>query len=181
MSLYYGALTVFSTAGLFFLYKMKIPSIAINTYKKYERAISFFRKKQGAGQITYGEKAALVYSFFALCFSVIYKSVVQYMYSNLRFNSSNKTYELDYIIEGTKYTLIINSTKSPCQILQIVNCDEDTDITDEIMPYLGQSNDWHGKVLTPDYFNLNSISFELANGKTVVYNSHNFMTINLEI
>jgi len=101
------------------------------------------------------------------------------MYSNLKFNSINNTYELEYTIGNSNYVLIVNSKKK-CDILQITN-DEDLDITDEILPYIGPSLDWHGKMISPSYFNLNSITFELSNGKSITYDKNSFMTILLEI
>jgi hypothetical protein len=101
------------------------------------------------------------------------------MYSNLRYNKTNKTYELDYIIGSNNYTLVVDSKTSASNIIQIIN--EEEDVTDKIIPYMGPSCDWHGKIISPSYFNMTSITFELSNGKSITYDQHSFMTVLLEM
>ena len=176
MDFYYCGISIVSLFGLYCVYKFKPHEAIVNSYTKYERAIHFLNK---TNSLTFLNKIYIISSFVKFFFNIFYVSFIQYMYSNLKFNSINNTYELEYTIGNSNYVLIVNSKKK-CDILQITN-DEDIDITDEILPYIGPSLDWHGKMISPSYFNLNSITFELSNGKSITYNKNSFMTILLEI
>ena len=178
MDFYYVSLSIMASAGLYFFYKFKPVNALTNLYMKYERAINFINKRKTALPLV--EKLFIIYTFVKFMGSILYTQVVQYMYSNLRFDKTNKRYELDYTIGGSNYTLIVDSKTNTSNIICIIN-EEDEDVTDKIMPYLGPSCDWHGKIISPYYFGMNSITFELSNGKSKTYEKNSFMTILLEM
>ena len=177
MDFYYVCLSIIISSGLYACYKFSPLAAIKNSYSKYERTINFINKKKTSLPLI--EKLYIIYAFVKFIFTIFYSQFIQYMYSNLRYNKTNKTYELDYIIGSNNYTLVVDSKISASNIIQIIN--EEEDVTDKIIPYMGPSCDWHGKIISPSYFNMTSITFELSNGKSITYDQHSFMTVLLEM
>lgn len=96
-----------------------------------------------------------------------YILLLQYMNNTVKKIDKN-TYEITYIINGNTYKMIVVPKKGPSPILQI--CDHNlNDVTDEILPYLGPERNWHGNKIKLDFFNKESLTFELADGSTKTF------------
>jgi hypothetical protein len=78
------------------------------------------------------------------------------------------TYEITYNIAGNTYKMIVTPTKGPSPILQISDHNLN-DVTNEILPYLGPERNWHGNKFNLDFFNKESLTFELADGSTKIF------------
>ena len=85
-----------------------------------------------------------------------------------------KTYEISYVINGTLYKLISQVRFGPIPILQIID-DEENDITENVLPYMGPAYNWHGSKISPDFFGHKTLTFELSDGTeyTYAYNASN--------
>jgi hypothetical protein len=64
--------------------------------------------------------------------------------------------------------MIVNPQKGPAPITLIFD-ETDTIRTKQIMPYLGPSYDWHGSVLTPQFFGYKSLTFHTSDGVEHTY------------
>ena len=78
------------------------------------------------------------------------------------------TYILSYILHDNEYKMVIKIARGPSPILSIKN-EDNKDLTDIILPYLGPKNDWHNNKFTPKFFNCKSLSFELSNGEIIKF------------
>ena len=61
------------------------------------------------------------------------------------------------------YKLVVNVTRGPSPVLQVIN-DTNDDVTTQITPYLGPSYNWHNCTFTPEFFGYENLTFELADG-----------------
>lgn len=105
-------------------------------------------------------KLAIITVSLKLIFQAIWISLLQYINKTVRKVSRNK-YEISYVIEGKLYKLIVTVTRGPSPVLQVIN-NSNEDVTNKIMPYIGPDYNWHNCQFTPDFFNCDSLSFELA-------------------
>ena len=100
-------------------------------------------------------------------FTYSYISFLQYVNSNVKQIRKN-TYEITYIINGNTYKMIVTPLKGPSPVLQIIDHNLN-DVTDEILPYLGPERNWHGKSISLDFFNKESLTFEMADGTSKIF------------
>lgn len=96
-----------------------------------------------------------------------YLNIIQYM-NNSIIKLDKNTYILSYILHDNEYKMVIKIARGPSPILSIKN-EDNKDLTDIILPYLGPKNDWHNNKFTPKFFNCKSLSFELLNGEIIKF------------
>lgn len=134
--------------------------IASNTISKYYRRIKFLNS---VIPMNYSDFCYFCWYAVVMFFKVMYVNFIQYMNNSVRIVGKN-TYEISYIINGKLYKMIVNVQRGPSPVLQI--SDENLeDITDEILPYLGPSNNWHERKFCSIDFDKKSLTFELSNGE----------------
>jgi hypothetical protein len=102
-----------------------------------------------------------------LVLHTIYVSFLQYINNSVR-KLDRRTYEISYVIEGRLYRMIVRPRRGPSPILQIIN-ENDEDLTDRVLPYMGPQYDWHGNSFQPKFFNCKKLTFELADGTEHTY------------
>jgi hypothetical protein len=66
--------------------------------------------------------------------------------------------------------MILNPLRGPIPILNVKN-ENNEDITDIIIPYLGHRNDWNGYKFYPQFFNYKQLKIELNNGEIKIFNN----------
>lgn len=99
--------------------------------------------------------------------SAIYISMLQYMNASVR-KYDRKVYEISYTLNGRLYKMLVKPKRGPIPILQISD-DEQNDVTDFILPYMGPQYDWHGNTYNPKFFGHKSLTFELSDGTEHTY------------
>lgn len=82
-----------------------------------------------------------------------YLSILQYMNNSVT-KIDPKTYDISYVINGRMYKIRVKPRKGPIPVLKIVR-DDGTDLTSELLPYMGPGYDW--------YENSTPISHQFAN------------------
>lgn len=106
-------------------------------------------------------------SFLMVCESS-YLKLITYLNNSVKKIDKNK-YEVSYVINGKLYKMVTSTARGPVPILQILN-EDNIDVTEYIIPYMGPNNDWHNKKYFPDFFNYKSLIFELSNGERKIFN-----------
>jgi len=77
-------------------------------------------------------------------------------------------YEVSYTINGKLYKMLVSPNRGPSQILMV--CDENNNnITELVIPYMGPNYDWHGNNITPGFFGCKELTFSLYNGTDYTY------------
>lgn len=102
-----------------------------------------------------------------LLLKAMYLSFIQYLNNSVRKLDSN-LYEVSYTINGRVYKMLVEPIKGPTPVLQIIS-DNSEDVTDIIMPYLGPRYDWHRSMISPNFFDQCSLTFELMDGSSHTY------------
>ena len=113
-------------------------------------------------------KLAIILVSLKLIFQAIWISMLQYVNKTVKKVGRNK-YEISYVVEGKLYKLVVNVTRGPSPVLQVIN-QSNEDITTRIMPYIGPDYNWHNTYFTPEFFKCDSLSFELSDGTEYTVN-----------
>ena len=77
-------------------------------------------------------------------------------------------FEITYVINGKMFKMITSPPKGPSLVLQVSDDNQD-DITEIVLPYIGPKNNWHNVEFTPSFFESKFLSFELSNGDTKTF------------
>lgn len=83
----------------------------------------------------------------------------------------NKTVSISYVLQGKLYKLVVKPRKGPNNVLLVLD-EENNDITDLVLPFLGPNLDWHKKEFTPHFWKKKTISFELSTGEQKTFSEH---------
>jgi len=116
-------------------------------------------------------KLSIIIISLKLIFQAIWLSFLQSTNKTVKKINKNK-YELTYVVEGKVYKLIVNVTRGPSPVLQIID-NLNNDVSSEITPFLGPNYNWHNTQFTPDFFGYSSLTFELSDGTEYTVQSKN--------
>ena len=104
---------------------------------------------------------------------------IKQMYIPPSLSKLNKhTYQLSYFHNGHEYHILIPVIRGPRRIVRVTNGDMD-DVTDEIKPYLGPNQDFHGfnfnnkygVAIKPSMLNHDKLSFHTLLGDVLHFES----------
>ena len=104
-----------------------------------------------------------------------YQNLVQYLDNSLKKIGKNK-YELKYVINGKLYKKIIIPERGPLPIISITN-ENDDDITEHILPYIGPNNNFHNENFSPNFFGYKKLLFEMCNGNIKIFKDYEIIKI----
>lgn len=152
------------TCFLAVLYYLDFFEIATHQYRR-------FRQLNHLVSSQYKNIGMIVWISFGLIFKSMYVTFIQKLNKNLKKIDKN-TYELSYIINGQLYKLIVKQRKGPKNVIQVID-EEDNDLTENMLSYLGPHENFHGnKDITPFYFGKKKLVFFLSNGDEVIFDTH---------
>jgi hypothetical protein len=97
----------------------------------------------------------------------IYITLVQKLNKSVK-KIDRHTFEITYVINGKLYKMRVKPKRGPSPVLQISN-EEQSDVTDQVLPYMGPSYDWHGNTFSPDCFGHQTLVFEFADGSEITF------------
>ena len=103
-----------------------------------------------------------------MLFQSFYQSLVQYLDNSVKKIGKNK-YELKYVINGKLYKKIIIPERGPLPVVSITNENND-DVTEYILPYIGPNNNFHNENFNPNFFDYKILKFEMSNGTIKIFN-----------
>lgn len=115
----------------------------------------------------YQSKTMVIIVSTKMLIQAFYLALVQYMNNSVRKLDRN-VYEVSYVINGRMYKMLVTPQRGPAPVLQISN-DEDEDVTEQVLPYMGPQYDWHNNRIAPEFFGCKSLTFELADGSEHTY------------
>jgi hypothetical protein len=97
---------------------------------------------------------------------------------------SNKTIEhidrkravVSYVLNGRLYKMVVRDRKGPHDVL-LVHDEDNNDITDMVLPYLGPNDDWHKNTFIPSFWDKQKITFELTSGESKSFNENDIIKL----
>jgi hypothetical protein len=75
----------------------------------------------------------------------------------------NKTVIVSYVLNGKLYRMVVRPRKGPTNVLLITD-EDDEDVSDTVLPFMGPNQDWHYKEFSPSFWNKKSLTFEMSTG-----------------
>ena len=116
----------------------------------------------------HSSKFIIVFISIEMLLQAFYQSLVQYLDNSVKKIGKNK-YELKYVINGKLYKKIIIPERGPLPIICITN-ENNVDVTEYILPYIGPNNNFHNENFNPNFFDYKILKFEMSNGTIKIFN-----------
>jgi hypothetical protein len=157
-------ISLLSTTGI--LWYMDGYTIIKNVIsKKYNR----FKTLQELVSTQYKNIFIITYVSICLILQALYITMCQKLNNSVK-KIDRRTYEITYIINGQLYKINVCPKIGPSYILLITD-ENEQDMTDIVLPYLGPQLDCHGnKKYTPLFFQRSKLTFELSDGNSIDFN-----------
>jgi len=102
-----------------------------------------------------------------------YIRLMQYMHKNVSHLDKDRSV-LTYELDGRLYKIILNRRRGPPVIHMVIDQD-DNDVSELVLPYMGPLRDWHNRELTPEFWGKKSLVFHLANGEEITCTEKQFL------
>jgi len=106
------------------------------------------------------------YKFCQIFYQLFKIKFIQLLNKNVQ-KINSKDYEISYVINNKLYKIIVTPIRGPSRVLQVTN-ENNVDITEHVLSYLGPRYDWHKRVFYSDFFNSTKLTFELSDCTTQI-------------
>lgn len=128
---------------------------------------------------THNVKQSLVKTIQTISW-IVYLLLYQRMKHNVRLVGKGE-YEIDYVLHEELYHFRVHGPRGPYtkKVLQVIN-EDDEDITEDIRPFLGPLEDFHGQTFTPSRLGYRQLTLNLYNGDTIEFKAEDPILIKTE-
>lgn len=163
----YSLLALFFISGLCF-YRFNGYNAIVTRYRK-------FRELNKLVSSQYKTITMILWVSFCMVAKMYWIRFLQWA-NNTVVYLDNKTAIVSYVLNGKLYRIVLKQRRGPCNIL-LVTDEENNDVSEEIISYMGPSQDWHGREFTPNFWKKNSLTFETGDGMTKTFTNNEIITI----
>jgi hypothetical protein len=143
-------------------------------YETIEHKYSKWKQLNNLVSVKHRNKCSIITVSIGMILKSLYLSFIQYLNNSVKKINKNQ-YEVSYIINGKLYKMVVSPMRGPAQILQIIDHNEN-DVTDNILCYVGPRYDWHNTKFTPNFFNCEFLTFQMADGNEIVIRKEEFLS-----
>lgn len=158
----------------FICYKIDLHTIvaqtAVTRYRKFRSLTNMVATK-------YESVGMILWISVCLITKASWISFLQYLNKSLVMKKGKNIYELTYVINGKIYTIPLRHKRGPNDVL-IVTDDDSNDMTTKVGRFLGPAESFHHFPMTPDYFDKDSLIFEMADGREKRFGRFDVLRIN---
>jgi hypothetical protein len=147
-----GACYLFYKLGGYTVVKNKV----VEKYKKF-RELNKLVSRQ------YKTVGMILYVSICMVLKMYWINFLQWSNNSIEV-LNKKNISISYILNGKIYKVLIKAKKGPNLVL-LVTDENNEDVTDIVLPYLGPNNDWHHNFFKPCFWNKKFLCFELSSGE----------------
>lgn len=143
--------------------------------KNYQDIISLYES------VKHTRKHRLIsaYETFKIIVEMKWIQFVQKIYASIYVKyPHNSTIIYSYIHNNRKYLIPIKYTNGPSPIQKITD-ENDNDVTQVVLPFMGPSYDWHGLNFSPNFWKKKKLSFHTKTFDIFAFNEHDTITFSL--
>jgi Family of unknown function (DUF5772) len=89
-------------------------------------------------------------------------------------------YDIHYVLGSRLYKIRVYNRKGPVSknVLQVID-ENQKDVTNEVSPYLGPLEDWHGQFYCPSRLHHESLTFNLSDGSCKTFQKDEAIRVGL--
>ena len=147
------------------------PSVQTGIVKKYTQ----FRELNRFVAKRYKPISKILWVSMSLVAKMYWLQFLQWMNNSVQ-TINPRTTVISYVLYGKMYKIVVRPRKGPSGVLLVLD-QNDNDVSDLVIPYIGPGQDWHRWEFTPSFWGYKSLTFELSSGETRTFSEQD--TINL--
>jgi hypothetical protein len=117
----------------------------------------------------------IIWMTMCLIAEALYISLIQRLNKSVK-RIDNKTFEITYFVGGRLYKMRVTPKRGPSPVMQISNENQE-DVTDQILPYMGPSYNWHNNTFSPACFGHQTLVFEFMDGTETAFEEKNVVDL----
>jgi Family of unknown function (DUF5772) len=163
MIFYFGI----AVAGILF-YVFDCKSLVNHKYEKFTQL-----NKLVATQ--HSSRFMVLYVSILMVIKMWWMNFLQYSNNTIEIYDK-KSVNISYILDGRLYKLYVKRRRGPVLVL-LVTDENNEDVSDLVIPYMGPERNWHNTVFTPNFWNKENLTFELSSSETKKFNRHESIII----
>lgn len=129
-----------------------------------KRCINDFLNLRDLSRIRYNNELLITYNALTLGVKTMIRKLRIYVFSNI-VRTGPHTYNVMYHFAGSTYIIPITIRAGPKRVTRVTG-DEDVDMTDIVVSYLGPGEDFHQLPKTPLDFGMTRMNFHIRDGVT---------------
>jgi hypothetical protein len=141
---------------------------AVEKYKKFRELNNLVAKQ-------YKTVGMILYVSICMIMKMYWMNFIQWTNYSLEV-LNKKDISISYVLNGKLYKILIKAKKGPNLVL-LVTDENNEDITDTVLPYLGPNNDWHHNTFKPNFWNKKFMCFELSSGEMKSFQEHDAIVL----
>jgi hypothetical protein len=169
--MFYFIISTIAFISVPILIKLDIHNIIYNNLEyKYSR----WKQLNTLVSTKHNKKCMIILVSIKMIIKILYLNLIQYLNNSVKKIGKNM-YEVSYVVNGKMYKMIVSPNRGPAQILQVTD-QNNNDITDKILSYLGPRDDWHNTKFTPNFWGYDSLTFQMYDGREVFINKDDFLS-----
>lgn len=123
-----------------------------------------FKKLNNLVATKYKHRCMIILISLQMVCQAMWYSFLQWMNNSVR-KLENGVYEITYVIQGRRYKMLVKPVGGPSPIFLAVN-ENDDDVTNQLLPYIGVQNDFHKSDITPRCLGYKELTLEMFNGES---------------
>jgi len=151
---------VLGLAACYLFYKVNgytvVKDKVVEKYKKF-RELNKLVSKQ------YKTVGMILYVSICMVLKMYWMNFLQWSNNSIEV-LNKKNISISYVLNGKLYKLLVKAKKGPNLVL-LVTDENNEDVTDLVLPYLGPNNDWHHNFFKPCFWDKKFLCFELSCGE----------------
>lgn len=149
-------------------YHVVVKDNAIEKYKK-------FRELNKLVSTQYKTVAMILYVSLSMILKMYWINFLQWTNNSIEF-LNKKDISVSYILHGKLYKVLLKYKKGP-EVVLLVTDENNEDVTDLVVPYMGPNNDWHHNIFKPSFWNKKILNFELCSGDKLSFEENDNISL----
>lgn len=139
-------------------------------YTSASKNYTDFRSLNNLVSTQYKSILIILYVSIQMVCQMYWMRFKQWLGNNIEIIDKN-TIAISYVYNGKLYKIVVHPKKGPPKVLMVFD-DNRNDMTNEVLPYMGSADNWHGKEFTPAFWTSRELNFSLSSGDERTFSEH---------
>jgi archaellum component FlaF (FlaF/FlaG flagellin family) len=147
-----------------------ITQMAIEKWRKFRQVNELVGTK-------YSSFSTIVWISLCLIAKMYWLNFLQWINGSIVYFLDKRTVLVSYVLKGKLYTIVIHVASGPSKVLMVLD-ESYTDISDQILPFLGPEQNWHSVEFRPSFWQKRKLIFEMYDGERKEFTQDQIIDLN---
>jgi hypothetical protein len=139
--------------------------------EKYDK----FRQLNSLVSTRYKNIAKIIWISLCMIAQMYWIRFLQWANSNIE-HIDKKTAIISYVLNGKLYKIIVHQKRGPGSVAFVIDENQE-DVSDMVIPFLGPNDDWHKTEFNPNFWKKKTLTFFLASEEEKTFDSEEHIVL----